>query len=706
MRYSDNDPWASPSFNADRAGNANTRDVGSRCLDDGRSHHRWLMERNAHTARMPSPSPRTHNCRSPKQSDGYRQLPKPQIHRPLISARGLAPATQTPITKGLSSAQAPLAQCKSLSGISRSVVARSPPRSRVEVSKDDIEIVVGSSVTVPARVNLRALEINGRPQLARGPSPSPTRSPRDLQNIVNGELDIRPQLARGQARSPGSSVKFLQQTPNVDLDNAPMQYTFERRLGAITTERGGSVQLPPRRIVPLLHKERSFSTLSTNFIEDADDLRSPSECYHVKADASPQNSPKVSGRDSLVETEGFHSYSTSSHRASRAESLAIPAASCRRGNDAMMPHPATSSTCTLRSGSAPRNEQSHRLPLKLVVFDFDCTLSVWHVFHMLSGIRPTSAVPPPYARTEFGQLSRLAELDTKFGPGMFATLAFGGPLRVARLKSVLTSLRDGGVECIVVSRGMVGTNQKLLDQLGLLQFFGEVFGNIGCSMGTSDYDASIHSTGSDAKYLGNPEAEIGKVLKSELIASCIRKRGLTSDQVMFLDDDLEELASAQGLCKVVHVPGRSGVGEAEFKAILSRLPSAPSVASQTDAEVACVQNNRAEDDRKLSSEARRQMSEQKLRKQLVDFSQSVSEMQRRRSPQSARSPRVQTSCVAENVAPSSSDGVPDASKAGGLLANRYERLRRKISLLSESRKNLEWDVAGDTGFPRYREHTI
>jgi hypothetical protein len=115
--------------------------------------------------------------------------------------------------------------------------------------------------------------------------------------------------------------------------------------------------------------------------------------------------------------------------------------------------------------------------------------------------------------------------------------------------------------------------------MDLLPLFSEVYGNLGQSLGTTDYDASITSAGPDAVYLGSPEEEVCKGLKVELVAACIQNRGLNPDQVIFIDDDLEEVRPAQGLCMAVHVTGQRGAGEAEFKLILSRLADTGSVSS-------------------------------------------------------------------------------------------------------------------------------
>ncbi|CAJ1423691.1 unnamed protein product [Effrenium voratum] len=122
------------------------------------------------------------------------------------------------------------------------------------------------------------------------------------------------------------------------------------------------------------------------------------------------------------------------------------------------------------------------MPLRLVVFDFDQTLSAVHVYNSLAG-GTEAGLPGPAACSELGQLSRVLELSHHpqlQQQGGFAAACFGGLARVGRLAAMLESLsgaaeqlRDAGVECMICSRGLVGPLQKLLDQLGLLQFFSE-----------------------------------------------------------------------------------------------------------------------------------------------------------------------------------------------------------------------------------------
>lgn len=210
--------------------------------------------------------------------------------------------------------------------------------------------------------------------------------------------------------------------------------------------------------------------------------------------------------------------------------------------------------------------------LKLAVFDFDCTLTVSHVFSSLAGdmFTPTP-VPPPHARTEMGQLSRLLELDAHpdWGPGGFALKAFGGAERVGQIQKLLTELHEAGAECVVCSRGMLGPLRKCLDEMHLLSFFSQTFGSLGASLGATDYDLALPAEGSlgaQESYLGTPEMHVG-VSKAEVIKRLIQERGLGHAQVVLVDDDIDEINRVRGICATIHINHGKGLSDLESNAL-------------------------------------------------------------------------------------------------------------------------------------------
>eukprot|EP00403_Amphidinium_massartii_P016128 CAMPEP_0178410686 /NCGR_PEP_ID=MMETSP0689_2-20121128/21110_1 /TAXON_ID=160604 /ORGANISM="Amphidinium massartii, Strain CS-259" /LENGTH=306 /DNA_ID=CAMNT_0020031875 /DNA_START=84 /DNA_END=1001 /DNA_ORIENTATION=- len=203
--------------------------------------------------------------------------------------------------------------------------------------------------------------------------------------------------------------------------------------------------------------------------------------------------------------------------------------------------------------------------LRLLVFDFDCTLSVLHVYRTLAGELPGS--PPPFAKTERGQLARLVELEKQ----AFVWHAFGGQGRVATISAFIAELRNTGVECVVATRGYVGVARFCLDRVGLLGHFSKIYGAVGESSGKTDFDLALprSALGSEASYLGSPDQAAWST-KGNLFAKLLTERGVPPTASAFIDDDPAEVAEVRGVCpNVVQVTQRRGLGDAEMQQIAS-----------------------------------------------------------------------------------------------------------------------------------------
>jgi hypothetical protein len=209
--------------------------------------------------------------------------------------------------------------------------------------------------------------------------------------------------------------------------------------------------------------------------------------------------------------------------------------------------------------------------LKLAVFDFDSTLTTFHVFASLAGCATTPdnkklEVPPPYARSERGQMSRLCALDAdiKWGPGVFAFEAFGGPDRVAQLHDMLRELREQNVECVVLSKGMEATIMKCLKQVKLSMYFTDVVGNTGCSMGAEDFDTKL-------KYSEDIPGAQTVVDKSENLRTLMVDRRLHGSQAVLIDDEASTIETARSTCRTIHVDSGSGIQEKEIQLVRDML---------------------------------------------------------------------------------------------------------------------------------------
>lgn len=218
--------------------------------------------------------------------------------------------------------------------------------------------------------------------------------------------------------------------------------------------------------------------------------------------------------------------------------------------------------------------------LKLAVFDFDQTLSACHVYYALSGGDGGLPVPPPYARSERGQLARIAELDglPEFAScGGFSAVAFGGQDRIAKLQSVFEELRAAGVECIVCSRGLVGPIRRCLDQVGLLWYFKEVYANAGPGDDGTEYDLRLppgFPSGTDARFLGS-SVNTGWGSKGRLVARLLRERGLSQHEAVFVDDTASEIDNVRGVCHTIHVQPPQGMGPRDFDQLRRLLATNP-----------------------------------------------------------------------------------------------------------------------------------
>jgi len=214
---------------------------------------------------------------------------------------------------------------------------------------------------------------------------------------------------------------------------------------------------------------------------------------------------------------------------------------------------------------------------KLVVFDFDQTVTVRHVFHHLR-----NDVRGKNAASELGQIRLIDDLnDSDEYPeyrseGGFAKWAVGGEKRLTQLRGYFSALRDRGVRLVICSFGLVATVRKVLGQLKLLEFFEEVYGKQ--YKGTA-YDQRMLERGPTAdeeQLLAAPE-QCNWRGKSEVICKLREKLHLSKSEVIFIDDDIKMLKDAEGECWTIWVKGSAGMlqehlDEIDWRTKPSRLP--------------------------------------------------------------------------------------------------------------------------------------
>lgn len=218
----------------------------------------------------------------------------------------------------------------------------------------------------------------------------------------------------------------------------------------------------------------------------------------------------------------------------------------------------------------------------IVFFDFDFTLTVVHVFKSLAGWVDAQVcmlamrgmvVSEPHALTERGQLRRLSEL----GPAWIEQ-AFGGFSRVTAIRKLLDGLINSGCQIVLVTRGYVGVARKCLQEVDLLGKFDALYGNIGVAYGTRtayDIETEQNVTGLSEE-VDRLWSLLGKWKegdwdsKTEIVHRYQHQYMLTREQVLFVDDDSQELAPLRHSALTVHAKG-NGMGERDMMDILDLL---------------------------------------------------------------------------------------------------------------------------------------
>lgn len=219
--------------------------------------------------------------------------------------------------------------------------------------------------------------------------------------------------------------------------------------------------------------------------------------------------------------------------------------------------------------------------LRLIVFDFDQTLSVFHVFKTLAGWtageHPGEAapfgVPAPYAASEIGQMRRVEDLDR--GPfreaGGFARAAFGGEPRVLEVRGFLQELRGADVELIVCTKGLVGVVSKCLQDLDMLRHFSQVYGNVGSNYGMMPFDQEVAAAPdlrAEAHALIGTDKQANWGTKDRLIQTLMESRGLRPPQCVLVEDDPQEIKNAEPVCRTLFVPEAQGITTEHMAALL------------------------------------------------------------------------------------------------------------------------------------------
>eukprot|EP00756_Hemistasia_phaeocysticola_P006082 Hpha_TRINITY_DN13669_c0_g1::TRINITY_DN13669_c0_g1_i1::g.122449::m.122449 len=173
--------------------------------------------------------------------------------------------------------------------------------------------------------------------------------------------------------------------------------------------------------------------------------------------------------------------------------------------------------------------------LRLILYDFDLTLSCIHLYHTLNEYIPEESEPETQA--QFTAL-QMAALKAHYSGEAGVTAIFGGAKRQAELRETLGGLQRAGVQQGVVSHGMTEVVIAALKQAGLFQYFVPEL-----IVGADHPIAMRH---------GCRKHEVVVVLRG-------MAGGLDSTETLLVDDDVRNLLP----CKATHACGTLWLWERE-----------------------------------------------------------------------------------------------------------------------------------------------
>lgn len=209
---------------------------------------------------------------------------------------------------------------------------------------------------------------------------------------------------------------------------------------------------------------------------------------------------------------------------------------------------------------------------KVIVFDFDQTLTCNHVFKLLAGWTSDPNCPPDLgATTEIGQLKRIQELEA-IDPNVI-TSWFGGSERVEGLRNFFGELRQNSCELYVCSKGLIGPVRAALERVQLLEEFTDVHAVVD-TYGISPFDQRVLDSGWTPseegwdKHMNRTENAEWARSKRGKAWLCINLAG--PRPAMLVEDDPEEITKAEtkGLA-TCYVEDRRGVGHTEMDEMLA-----------------------------------------------------------------------------------------------------------------------------------------
>lgn len=216
-------------------------------------------------------------------------------------------------------------------------------------------------------------------------------------------------------------------------------------------------------------------------------------------------------------------------------------------------------------------------PRLLIMFDFDQTITVFHVFKTLAGWQDAPGMAGRGASTELGQLRLIAELDREeayASQGGFSKAALGGGDRLERLRWCFLELRKLGCTLVIATKGLVGPTRRVLRDTRLLEFFDEVYGRTDEAYEEccTDYDHTVGSAPpptQEEMQLLSKTVNVDWDTKVSLLARLQAREHAGPDETFLVEDDEQEIHNCSSIAKTLFVSEARGMPDDHLVKLMS-----------------------------------------------------------------------------------------------------------------------------------------
>eukprot|EP01065_Artemidia_motanka_P032568 TRINITY_DN39553_c0_g1_i1.p1 TRINITY_DN39553_c0_g1~~TRINITY_DN39553_c0_g1_i1.p1 ORF type:complete len:472 (+),score=123.52 TRINITY_DN39553_c0_g1_i1:83-1498(+) len=205
---------------------------------------------------------------------------------------------------------------------------------------------------------------------------------------------------------------------------------------------------------------------------------------------------------------------------------------------------------------SPRSPESRECcSLRLILYDFDCTLSTLHLYHTLNEEAPEALVEGAATQEDMCSLQH-ATMERCFGSAAALEGVFGGAERLQQLKAFLEELRRCGVMLGVLSHGFTSIVSTALRRADLLSVFDQR-----CVIG-ADHPLALRYDCHKFRVVAALREQLGEV---------------PSDATLLIDDDVRNLlpCKATRCCGTLWIWRRRGMDDDDFERVRGAAQSRP-----------------------------------------------------------------------------------------------------------------------------------